>query len=75
MNDISWGTREVNSKKTKAQIEQEERDRVEAVSLVNIDVDSSTAGTTLHDRACLSHFTSNVLYCYVGIRLRKQLLQ
>ena len=32
MNDISWGTREVNTKKTKAQLEQEERERIEAVS-------------------------------------------
>lgn len=34
MNDISWGTREVNTKKTKAQLEQEELDRIEAVSLM-----------------------------------------
>ena len=32
MNNISWGTREVQTKKTKAQLEQEERDRLEAVS-------------------------------------------
>ncbi|KAF6020905.1 hypothetical protein EB796_020820 [Bugula neritina] len=30
MNNISWGTREVHTKKTKAQLEQEELDRIEA---------------------------------------------
>lgn len=33
MNNISWGTREVQTKKTKAQLEQIERDRIEAVSM------------------------------------------
>lgn len=32
LNVISWGTREIQAKKSKAQLEEEERERIEAVS-------------------------------------------
>lgn len=36
LNIISWGTREVVQKKTKAQLEQEEKERLEAVCTINL---------------------------------------
>lgn len=52
MNNISWGTREVHTRKTKAQLEQEERDRIEAVSLFhNCDDAEMFASAYMHQNA------------------------
>lgn len=43
LNIISWGTREVQVRKTKAQLEQEEKERIEAVSALSDRPSSSLA--------------------------------